>query len=83
MDEAGPGAAAAPRRCRYVECPIAWERPPSPLWEPDQLHFSADGYAALGARLAPTVASALIEWGSIEPEGAAVGTDDAGGGANV
>lgn len=41
--------------CTYFECPVTWGAEEKALWEPDGLHFSAQGYDVLGKALAPLV----------------------------
>jgi lysophospholipase L1-like esterase len=46
--------------CAFADCPVAWAGADDPHWEPDAVHMSPRGYKALGRRLAPTVAGALV-----------------------
>jgi len=47
--------ASAAGYCVFVECPVQWGK--EELWEHDGLHFSAQGYDALGSYLAPVILS--------------------------
>jgi lysophospholipase L1-like esterase len=46
--------------CTYVPFPFDWSKD-SPLWEPDGLHLTAEGYDALGDSLAPLVRKILAK----------------------
>jgi len=69
--------ASAAGYCVFVECPVQWGK--EELWEHDGLHFSAQGYDALGSYLAPVILSLKGDSSSSNGNGASAGESDLDG----